>query len=346
MQTAFNKFGHRSKRNPLSWACVWTIILFILALLHTVSPIVLLLFIWDIAIYVSLYRIGPELDKVGYRLPETPVNMSRIAFSGGYILFLAITVSICCVYSNHLPLKAQEYKHMEMAETRARLVDTGFPEEILKDLTDEDISVLGNAVRISVLGDVMIFNTLDWQRQIPLSETSESYLSGKTRMEVVTVYIELPSKELYILHHFTWFNGTPYWQDGFGIWAGTGHEILNLKDSGLLYEKDGVTYKAPIPRLQNSIVTTPNVFLATQQSNKIAGAVSFPFGSQRQRGYVLYSITLPNEYTNTCASFSYAHMNSPINIPYTCTEEKALLGGTVGNYMRQSYTNYEFFKFD
>ncbi len=343
LQTAFNKFGHQSRRNPLSWACVWTIIVLILALsASSFSLIGLFLLIWDIAIYVSLYRIGPELDEVGYHIPEPPIKMNNVTFSSAYILLLAAAVCICCVYSNHLQLESIEYQQPEMTETRARLIDMGFPAEIQKDLTDEDISVLENAVKISVSGDAFLFNSAVQQRQLPLNQASESYLFYNKRLDAVTIYIELPYKELYVLHHFSWYDGTPYWQDGFGIWAGTGREILNLKDSGLLYEKDGATYKAPVPRLQNGNITTSSEFFGTQQSNQIAGAISFPFDSQNQRGYVLYSITLPSEQTATCAAISYAHMNSPINLPYTFTEEKALNGGTFGNFMRQSYSNYEF----
>ena len=327
LQSAFNKFGHRSKRNPLSWACLWTIIILILAMLHTNSPIVFLLLIWIIAIYMSLSRIGPELDEVGYRQTEPPVKMGGLVLSSAYVLLFTVVVGGCCVYFNHLPLEPKEYQQPEMTENRTRLVSLGFPEEILKDLTNEDMLALGNAVKIQAGTETLEFN---------------SGGISNPKMDVTTIYIELPGKELYNLHYYKWLSGNPYWQDGISIWADDKDANLILADSSLLYEKNGVTYKAAFPTLKYGNVTTSSIFFGDQQLNQFTGVVSYPFGSQNQRGYVLYHMTVDSNKGITCAALTCLHMRTPINIPYKTADEKMLSGDFSDANRRQSYTTYEF----
>lgn len=64
-----------------------------------------------------------------------------------------------------------------------------------------------------------------------------------------------------------------------------GHELVG---GALLYEKNGTGYTAPIPYLASRPETTTSWFFGTQTYPRISGVVSYPFGAQNQRGYVLY----------------------------------------------------------
>jgi hypothetical protein len=76
----------------------------------------------------------------------------------------------------------------------------------------------------------------------------------------------------------------------------------------------------------------------------ITGALSYPFGSEEQGGYVLYRYTVmtDSDIYDTHAIFSYVHLLSPLHIPYTRTEDLILSGGyTFEDMLQQHQTKYE-----
>jgi len=64
----------------------------------------------------------------------------------------------------------------------------------------------------------------------------------------------------------------------------------------------------------------------TKESKQISGAVSFPFNSSRQRGYVFYHIQLPKDQWIASNIFNYVHYHHPFQLPYEETERRILSG--------------------
>ncbi len=80
----------------------------------------------------------------------------------------------------------------------------------------------------------------------------------------------------------------------------------------------------------------------------ITGALSYPFGSEHQGGYVLYRYTVmvDSDVYSTHANLSYVHLSSPLHIPYENTEDLILRGEyTFVDRLQQHYTNYESLEF-
>lgn len=340
---AFKKLGCMPARDPLKWACVWTVLSLILAIFAPYSGllIVLALLIWDIAICTSIYRMGQDLDKIGYPTPTPSERISSLSVSFAVIAALILAVSAAGMLSNHLKLSPQEYLQTEASEGRTRLVEMGFPPKVLADLSNEDVSAFKDAICVDSSGDIFLFTSEDMHSRVPINDAANPSISNKKHLRTSTVYVELPKKEIYIIHHFNWANAKPVWQEGIGIWVGGNIDPVDIASGGLLYEKNGTTYKASYPSLQSGIYTVTNGLFDSHQSSQIGGAFSYPLSSQNQRGYVISHLSLPEEQTMTCASITYAHMSSPIHIPYASAEEKAKNGGNLDNSTRQSYTTYQ-----
>lgn len=342
LRAVFHKAGKEPERDPLVWASVWTVIVFLLA----VSPFAnsWLAFIPTVICYIlivrSLYCIGRNMDDTGYCFTNAPVKISNRVVSYIYVILAVTIVIVCCISSNHLRLDAQEYQQPEMTQTRELLRNMGLPEEILQYLADEDIAPLADAINVETFTGILMFNKKDAETKVSENHYVVTSEAGKKNMEATTVYFEMPNSELYVLHYFRWTGDSAYWQDGIQIWADTNAVNLQLISSGLLYDRDDVTYTAAFPRLVCDTVTASG-FFGSSQSKQIVGAVSYPFGSENQRGYVLSRYTMPYGTLATCACLNYTHLSHPFCIPYAGTDDKMLSGAYFfSNTTQQHYTNY------
>ncbi len=175
------------------------------------------------------------------------------------------------------------------------------------------------------------------------TQISHTYEPGKKNIESTTVYIEMPKNVVYVMHYFTWEGGNPVWQDGILISGETETDDKQIISSSLFYSKRGTVYTADFPRLICDKLTQ-NTMFGTYYPVLITGALSNPFGSEDQGGYVLYRYTVKTEsdiYV-THSNLSYAHLSNPLHIPYTKTEDLILSGAyTFEDRLQQHYTNYE-----
>ncbi len=110
--------------------------------------------------------------------------------------------------------------------------------------------------------------------------------------------------------------------DGFTI---SGSERLELINGRLLYKKNGTSYSSTIPRLKNEMISESDCFGSERESEKIAGAVNYPFGSERQRGYVFYQLDIRKGVWAGCNIFNYIHYSNPFRSSYEETERKTLI---------------------
>ncbi|NFQ04418.1 hypothetical protein FDF18_15860 [Clostridium sporogenes] len=139
---------------------------------------------------------------------------------------------------------------------------------------------------------------------------------------------------MYAIEYFQWLGGGAYWHDGFTI---SGLERLELINGRLLYKKNGTSYSASIPRLKNEMISESDLFGVERESEKIAGAVNYPFNSERQRGYVFYQLDIRKDVWAGCNIFNYIHYSNPFRSSYEETERKNLM---VSNKRRQHSTNF------
>lgn len=340
-KTVFIKANASNIQNPFIFAVVFILLSALLA----ISPlsnswlafiILIFFYIWVVR---SIYRLGDDLGTIGYSFTSTQEKLSNTVVVRGYLIICFILVIVCGTAASHLVPNFNEIKPATTSDTRNKLLDLGVPEEVLSDISDENISMLQNAINVDVDTDLLMF---DGARQMVEDGTNiyKEHMEPRNHtIEATTVYTELPENVIYVLVHFKWQKPKAFWNDGFTIW---GEEEIELLDGKLLCRRDNTNYEAPIPRLKNDFVTTSSMFFGASQSRQITGGVCYPFSSENQRGYIFYRLSFPEEKGIAANCINYLHSSSPVSLPYNYAEQKLLSGQ---NGYKQHYTTYELKKY-
>lgn len=321
--------------DPLRAAVIWQVLIAVLAF----SPLAqswlaaIPMLIAFVLIIQSLERVGGSLGGAGYCFVDAPVRVSSGVMKWGYLLGCFALVLLTSTVVNHPQLDAQPVPAQGEAETRQALTALGLPEEVLADLSDEHVRALEGALRVDVQQEMMSFYS---------STTTETQKADAdaNRLCSYIIYIELPDSRMAVLNYFDWQQGGAYWGDAVMLgWQDTYEYLTGQIGGALLYEKNGTVYTAPIPYLASRPETTTSWFFGTQTYPRISGVVSYPFGAQNQRGYVLYIM-----YQNVDRGFGgtgldYYHAPFPFELPYRTPIEKTSAWSS--SYDRQHYSNYE-----
>ena len=321
------------KGDPLRAAVIWQVLIAVLAF----SPLAqswlaaIPMIIAFVLIIRSLVRVGGSLGGAGYCFVDAPVRVSSGVMKWGYLLGCFALVLLTSTVVNHPRLDAQPVPAQGEAETRQALAELGLPENVLADLSDEHVRALEGALRVDVQQEMMSFYS---------STTTETQKADAdaNRLCSYIIYIELPDSRMAVLNYFDWQQGGAYWGDAVMLgWQDTYEYLTGQIGGALLYEKNGQAYTAPIPRLNNGVVTTTDWFSGIQSYPRITGTVSYPFGAQNQRGYVLYILQLRDlgywGRLNGNTSITYRHRLQPFSLPYQTPAE--LTSGWTDNTLQQ-----------
>lgn len=319
--------------DPLRAAVIWQVLIAVLAF----SPLAqswlaaIPMIIAFVLIIQSLERVGGSLGGAGYCFVDAPVRVSSGVMKWGYLLGCFALVLLTSTVVNHPRLDAQPVPAQGEAETRQALAELGLPEEVLADLSGEHVRALEGALRVDVQQEMMSFYS---------STTTETQKADAdaNRLCSYIIYIELPDSRMAVLNYFDWQQGGAYWGDAVMLgWQDTYEYLTGQIGGALLYEKNGQAYTAPIPRLNNGVVTTTDWFSGIQSYPRITGTVSYPFGAQNQRGYVLYILQLRDlgywGRLNGNTSITYRHRLQPFSLPYQTPAE--LTSGWTDNTLQQ-----------
>ena len=171
-------------------------------------------------------------------------------------------------------------------ELRRELLNAGYPEAALRDLSDEDIALCEGFAAVSS----------DTETQ----ELDKQQGGGKLTFTTVAVKLDRDGEHWRIFTHFEWsgadFRGTEliriipgYMRDGARLGWGPDGEITGR----LLYDTDGKTVTAPYYSLIDSHSSYTDPFFGMTESLGILGSFSMPSQSEHQRGYVAYGTAIP-----------------------------------------------------
>lgn len=333
------------KSDPLKAAVCWEGLILVLAfspLAHSWLAAIPMLIAF-VCIVRALFRLGEAMGEAGYCFTAAPVRLNTSAVRWGFLggcLLLMLALSVCV---NHPRLDAAPMEEHGEAEIRQQLSDLGLPDEVLADLTDEDVRTLDGAFHVACCAEMLAFGpdaqsmTLCDQTNAPERAPIEPEIPpGKDTMIASTYYIELPEYRMAVLHRLAWVQGSAYWGDAFSAFEDSdyGYDLIGGR---LVYEKRGQTYAAPIPDLADNTVTTTNMF-GTYTSNQISGVISYPLGADNPRGYMLYVMQLDENRVFGATGINYYHASQPFCLPYRTPRDRTL--GWNDHARLQHYTNF------
>ena len=336
----YKKVNAKPKRDPLLKAVIWTLIAVICAL----SPLSnsWIVFIPMVISYVfiigCIYKVGDELGDVGYSLTNAPVKINNKAFGTIYILICIFTIGICCIAFNHLKLNSTEFDAYDNREVTKKLITLGFPKDILKDMSADELDLLKDANYIEASSEILMFDSANAYNQTVANNSNITDVPGNNNLMATAIFIELDNGDIYAIEHFKWLEGSALWKDGFNLWSSGKIELIK---GALLYEKDGTQYISSIPKLENKLTTSLDWFGNVNEGYKVSGSVSYPSKSNKQRGYIFYKLKLPQEQWLGPNCFNYIHFNNPFRFPYADASDNNYESTyRFSEHLKQHYTTF------
>ena len=323
---------------------IWYFLICALALVHyngLIIPIAML--VGYILILRSIYALSKELDEAGYTIHAAPTRFSGSCIAAVLTVILAAGIACAYIFGGSYPMSWKETEPAEysgLEDVRTRLLELGFPEYVLNDLSPEDIAACSGALR--VVSDVTDEPVNDGRL-----ETTVSYSSSGTRtisqervydvreLRITGVGVQLPGQreKWMIFHHFLWiedpgFCGTeciqlwPVYRDIQEGWTSCG-EVSGRVLCGM----DGKTFYSPYYFLGNRTFTSSSLFWGARTSTDVFAAFSLPSGAENYRGYIAYPAEELSDGYIISSWFNYTHQSSPFQYPAMTAMEYRMSGG-------------------
>ena len=320
---------------------VWYALVCVLAAVHYTGWIVpIAMLVGYGCILRSLYRLSGALDEAGYAIAPKPVRVTDRCL----VLVIAAVLGIGCtlgyLFGSSYRMDWQPVVASTQAQTaaiRQQLLDLGFPEAVLNDLTPEDIAACDGALRVVTETEDYPVNdgrNVLWEAY---NEKNERYYVQDTvydvkELRLTSVGVQLPgAQETWrVYHHFLWttdpdFYGTeaiqihPAYRSIPEGWSAAGDVTGRV-----LYDRDGQTFTAPYASLGARTFTANTVLWGEQTNTDLFAAFSMPRHAEHARGYVAYSTTEALDGNILSSGEYYTHQQSWLQYPVVTAMEKRL----------------------
>lgn len=283
----------------------------------------------------GLFRLSRTLEEAGYVLRPAPIRLPDRWLAAGLAAILALGCLCGYRFGSRYPMDWQARDAAETRgteEIRARLLELGFPQEVLDDLSAEDLAACRGAVRV-------IADTID----LPMNKGREvtTQTNGGHDIFIDTVYdvrelrvtgvgVEIPGeRDTWLLfHHFRWredpaCRGTEALQ----LWlAGRedrgGWDLAGPITGRLLCDRDGETFTAPYAYLGCP---------SEARSYEAYAAFSLPREGEDCRGYLCYPVTAREGVGGFSSTLHYTHQMSWRQYPARTAMAERMSGGWLGS---------------
>lgn len=315
--------------------------MYLLAAIHYQGLLIVVGMIVSLVLILrSLYKQVREAAEAGAELSysEPPAGERRIVLA--LVLILSVGGACGYLFGGRYPMEWEEEPPVpeDLKKIRGRLLELGFPEYVLNDLSLEDIRACDGAFRVVVdISDQMVSE--GWKRTMKYNEEEgrleeEAYQKEKElRLTGVGVRIPGERETWRIFHHFQWmsrpsFHGTealqlwPVYRDIREGWQACG-EVTGQ----VLYEKDGTRYQSPYYFLGSQTAVSDTVFWGRQENTDVFAAFSMPRQGDAWSGYVAYPACELQDGYIISSWFNYTHQRSWFQYPVMTAMEKRMSNG-------------------
>lgn len=308
----------------------WYLIIFTLGIVSYVGILAWVLLIAYICILRNLYKLSKELDEAGYAIVPAPVRVSdrwvKILYAAA--VAAALVVGLGCF--NKYPMNWQLKEVPQSASVQAvrrELLELGFPEQVLDDMTAEEILACDGAV--FVLVDQRDYD-VDQGRGIGTKEeiaggkgalVTKDQAEAQLRMTHIGVKLGEDRETWKIIHHFQWlvereFCGTEALQ--LLPKSNMGWEVSDGFTGRLLYDEAGATYTSDHHSLGKVTYQTTGLaaqMLGQTSSTDVFATFSMPNTGENHRGYVLYELAEMIDGGVIDSWCNYVHQQSWLQYP-------------------------------
>lgn len=295
-----------------------------------------------ILIIRSIVELSEEIEEAGYAIKAAPVKVSDRSLVRTILAFLIVGGALGYIFGSSYPMDwraAEDTQTEELEEIKAQLIELGFPEYVLNDLTTEDIKACEGAIRVVAdVADESVNDGITVQTQE--NDGYKTYITEKTvymvrELRITGVGVQLPGEQetWMIFHHFIWildpgFYGT----ESIQLWPAYGGSDGWVSGGGfsgrVLYDKDGVTYTAPYHRLSEENYASSDIIWGTRTRSDIFAEFSMPNDGENYRGYVAYTTLEAMDRRDINSWINYTHQKTWFQYPVMTAAESRMYGGS------------------
>lgn len=307
------KAGLKPHAASALWLFVWYVSAFLLGLSGESLSIIygVILLVVFALIIVCLNRLSKALDEGGYAVTAAPGRVSNLALTLTIAAVTAVLMICACLLTNRYPMDWRPVEAPGQAETRAELLELGFPEQVLADLTDEDVAKCAGAQRVVYM-------------------TSDEYFNDVRELRATGVAVELSEGRWMVFHHFQWVEPVPFYgTESVQIWTADrmrGDSDFGWSSGGepsgrVLYDEEGQSMAADYYYLGRVNYTSNSIFFSQSDNSDVFAAYSAPLHAENVRGYVAYPVVMREEGWIFDSWMNYTHQQTPLQFPaYTAMQ--------------------------
>ena len=310
---------------------IWYVAIFLLALVSFQGLIIWVLLIGYIFILRGLYKLSKELDEAGYSVSPAPVKTTDKAITIGYATILSILLAIGYLFFNHYPMNwtPVEMQTIDQTEVIAQeLVDLGFPETVLQDMTDDEILACEGATFVLVQVrdyDIKQNRGIGTQEEIDngkIALITPDQGEANIRFTFIGVKFGEDRERWKLIQHFEWLTDVDFCgTEAIQMWPADrldGWRMDTDVTGRILYDKEGITYTSDYHFL-GDVSYQKSGFLADMigqyNNHDVFATFSLPEDGTRQRGYLMYDVLEMNDGCIIDSWFNYIHQRSQLQFP-------------------------------
>lgn len=295
-----------------------------------------------IVILRNLVKLARSLADTGYAIHAAPVRLPSTAVLWGYLGLTLAAVLLAMFLGQRYPMNWQVRDDAPQDETiRAELLDLGFPEQVLDDLTAEEAAHMSGAVKVYTETEPLYerdiyrevttsvwnddppprWHYIDAEKQPDGSYhyTYRVYDIYENAVTHVVVLVEEAGRQRAVVLHYAAIDRPsgdclaegmeiwPVWQENEESWSPGG-----WYSGRLLCEKDGQSYAADFYSVESGSYETTNIFGTTQNTGMIAEWSRMRRG-ENTRAYLLYDAEmLTSELPSLYSWCNYVRQTKPV----------------------------------
>ena len=331
LRTVQKACGIRSKAIGVLALLVWNLLFCAMALLQMRGRFfggytLLFLLVSLIIILWMIARQAKALDATGYVLQPAPLRLSDRTLTLIILAILAIGCTCGHLFFSSYTMDWQKIDSTASAatsETKTHLAALGFPEDILDDLTPEDLARCRDAEQVVV--DARTLNS-----------ENPTFDNGDYDIRLTNVIVLVPGETPHVVlfNHFSWLS-TPkfYGTAALNILPTyeVSAELWRLEDGPtgrILYDDGDDSFVADYHSIEMRTVTS-NLFRNVAPSPSLYASFIFPNQGSRQRGYITYTIApraiLPEGYRQAGYSqMTYMHQKKRFLYPAETADSSSI----------------------
>lgn len=316
---------------------IWYLIILLLAFINFEGFAIWILIIAYCFILRGLYKLSKELTEAGYTVSTSSVKVSDKAVAITFASILLVVIAAGYLFFNHYPMQwtpAETTRSEQAKDIAENLIEMGFPETVLQDMTDEEILACEGATFVLVQNrdyDIEQNRGIGTQEEIDGGKRAlitPDQGTAHLRFTFIGVKFSDEREHWKLIHHFEWLTDVEFCgTEAIQMWPSdrSGGWTMSTDVTGrVLYDKDGVTHAADYHSLE-AVSYQKNGLLADMigqyDNHDTFATFSLPSDGTKQRGYVMYDILELQDGYIVDSWFNYIHQKHSLQFPVKTAKE-------------------------